>query len=276
MACLVTGGTGLVGNNVVRLLLERGNAVRVLVRPGADRRPFEGLDVERAEGDVCDAASVERACQGISTIVHSAGIVHFGWSGLERQRAVNVQGTRNVAEAARRAGARLVHVSSIDALGVARPDQPADEDSPRTGKIPCPYVLTKREGEEVVRSATAAGLDAVIVNPGFMLGPWDWKPSSGRMLLEVAQRFTPVAPTGGLSVCDVRDVAAAIVTAGERAPGGRQYILAGENLTYLAIWCLFAEVSGGQKPWFRAGPLMRWAPAGSATCGAGSRATNRT
>jgi dihydroflavonol-4-reductase len=101
-------------------------------------------------------------------------------------------------------------------------------------------------------------LDAVIVNPGFMLGPWDWKPSSGRMLLEVATRFTPLAPTGGLTSCDVRDVVDGLLAACEKAPTGRQYILAGENLTYQQIWNLFAEVSGGSKPWFRAGPLLRF------------------
>ena len=258
MTYLVTGATGLVGNNVVRRLLERGRAVRVLVRRDSDPRPLEGLDVERVFGDVRDAESVRQACRGVATVIHSAAIVHFGWTGLAAQREVNVQGTEHVAAAAREAHARLLHVSSVDALGVGHRDAPADEDSPREGKIPCTYVVTKREAETVVRGYIARGLDAVIVNPGFMLGPWDWKPSSGRMLLEVATRFTPLAPTGGLTSCDVRDVTDALLTACEKAPPGRQYILAGENLTYQQIWCLFAEVSGGSKPWFRAGPLMRF------------------
>lgn len=255
---LVTGATGLVGNNVVRRLLERGQAVRVLVRRDSDPRPLEGLNVERAWGDVRDAEAVRQACRGVATVVHSAAIVHFGWTGLALQREVNVQGTQHVAAAALEAQARLLHVSSVDALGVGRRDAPADEDSPREGKIPCTYVVTKQEAEAVVRSYIDRGLDAVIVNPGFMLGPWDWKPSSGRMLLEVATRFTPLAPTGGLTSCDVRDVADGLLAACEKAPTGRQYILAGENLTYQQIWCLFAEISGGSKPWFRAGPLMRF------------------
>ena len=258
MTFLVTGATGLVGNNVVRPLLERGQAVRVLVRRESDPRPLQGLDVERVWGDVRDAAAVRQACQGVSVVVHSAAIVHFGWTGLELQRAVNVQGTEHVAAAALEAGARMLHVSSIDALGVGSRDAPADEDSPREGKIPCTYIVTKREAEAVVRGYIKRGLDAVIVNPGFMLGPWDWKPSSGRMLLEVATRFTPLAPTGGLTSCDVRDVVDGLLAACEKAPAGRQFILAGENLTYQQIWCLFAEVSGGRKPWFRAGPLMRF------------------
>ena len=119
---------------------------------------------------------------------------------MEQDRAVNVQGTQNVAAAALEAGARMLHVSSVDALGVGHRDAPADEDSSREGKIPCTYVVTKREAEAVVRSYIDRGLDAVIVNPGFMLGPWDWKPSSGRMLLEVATRFTPLGADRGIDL----------------------------------------------------------------------------
>ncbi len=258
MTYLITGATGLVGNNVVRRLLERGQSVRVLVRRDSDPRPLEGLDVERCYGDVRDAEAVHQACRGVSTVVHSAAIVHFGWTGLELQRAVNVQGTEHVAAAALEAGARMLHVSSVNALGLGSRSAPADEDTPRRGNVPCTYVVTKQEAEAVVRSYLERGLDAVTVNPGFMLGPWDWKPSSGRMLLEVATRFTPLAPTGGLTSCDVRDVVDGLLAACAKGPTGRQYILAGENLTYQQIWNLFAEVSGGGKPWFRAGPLMRY------------------
>ncbi|NLF73492.1 MAG: NAD-dependent epimerase/dehydratase family protein [Candidatus Anammoximicrobium sp.] len=257
MTFLVTGATGLVGNNVVRRLLERGQAVRVLVRRESDFRPLQGLEVERVWGDVRDADSVRQACRGVSAVVHAAAVVRFGWTGLEQDRAVNVRGTEHVAAAALEASARLVHVSSVDALGVGHRDAPADEDSLREGKVPCTYIVTKREAEAAVRRSVDRGLDAVIVNPGFMLGPWDWKPSSGRMLLEVARRFTPLAPTGGVTSCDVRDVVDGLLAACEKAPAGRQYILGGENLTYQQLWCLFAEVSGGSKPWFRAGPLMR-------------------
>ena len=257
MTFLVTGATGLVGNNTVRQLLDRGCAVRVLIRRDSDPRPLQGLDVERLYGDVRDAEAVRQACQGVSTVVHSAAIVHFGWTGLEQQRAVNVQGTQHVAEAALQAGARMLHVSSVDALGLGRRDQPADEDTPRHDVVPCGYALTKQEAEQVVQQHVNQGLDAVIVNPGFMLGPWDWKPSSGRMLLAVACHFTPLAPTGGGTICDVRDVADGVLAAWDRGRCGRSYILGGENLTYQELWRLMAEVTGGKPPWFRAGPLMR-------------------
>ena len=253
---LVTGATGLLGNNVVRRLLDRGRAVRVLVRETSDPRALEGLDVETVQGDVCDAKSVERACAGVVCVIHSAGYVQIGRSHLDRHRQVNVEGTRHVAESARRVGARLIHVSSADALGVDPSGAPADEETPLSDSLPVPYVLTKREAEQVVLDEVAKGLDAVIVNPALMLGPWDWKPSSGRMLLAVARGTTFLAPRGNCSFCDVRDVADGILSGVERGRTGQRYILAGTTLLYLDAWRMFAEVTGGRRPLCRAGPLM--------------------
>jgi dihydroflavonol-4-reductase len=258
MKTLVTGATGLVGNNVVRLLVDLNQSVRVVVRAGSDPRPLDRLEVEIVEGDIRDESAVQRACAGVDRIVHAAAHVHIGWSGLEQQRAINVTGTRIVAEAARTSGARLLYVSSVDALGLCEPPQAADESTPRCGKTPCPYVLTKREAEEALRAVMDRGLEAVIVNPGFMIGPWDWKPSSGRMLLEVGKRYAPLAPTGGCSICDVRDVAAGIVAAMERGKTGQNYILAGQNLPFLDIWRLFSHIAGNRAPFGRLGPVLRF------------------
>ena len=110
---LVTGATGLVGNNVVRMLLGRGEAVRVLAREGCDPRPLAGLPVEVALGDVRNCESVRGACRGVTRVVHAAGHVHIGWTGLALQRAINVEGTRHVAAAAHEAGARMVDRKSV-------------------------------------------------------------------------------------------------------------------------------------------------------------------
>jgi dihydroflavonol-4-reductase len=252
MTILVTGATGLVGSNVVRLLLEQGESVRVFVREQCDPRPMEGLDVAITYGDVRDSEAVRQAVAGVTCVIHSAAQVHVGWTGLESQRAINVEGTRHVAAAALDAGAKMVHVSSVDALGIGSPDRPADEDSPPEGKVSCGYVITKRESEIALLEHVKRGLNASIVNPGFMLGPWDWKPSSGRMLLQVARRFTPVAPRGGCSICDVRDVAAGIIAAAERGKPGRRYILGGDNLTYFEFWNLISRVTGARPPMIRA------------------------
>ena len=248
MITLVTGATGLVGNNVVRLLLDRGRAVRVLGRNGSDSRPLSGLDVERSTGDICDAESLRRACRGVSCVVHAAARVHIGWSGLQEQREVNVEGTRNVALAARESGARLVHVSTVDTVGRGNRACPADEDTPPGRHLDCPYVVTKREAEQVVLGLVPDGLNAVVVNPAFMIGPWDWKPSSGRMLLAVGRGRGLAAPPGGNDFCDVRDVAAGILAAAERGTAGRRYILGGEPMSYYEAWSLFAEITGRRRP----------------------------
>jgi nucleoside-diphosphate-sugar epimerase len=257
MKYLVTGATGLLGNNIVRELLARGQAARVLSRPTSDPRPLAGLDVERASGDVCDAASVLAAASGIDVVIHCAGHVQIGWAEPEKHEAINVGGTRNVAAAALAAGARLVHVSSVNALGLGSLKEPPGEDNPLPGIVECHYAVTKRRGDEVVLEAVARGLQAAIIHPGFMLGPWDWKPSSGRMLLEVA-RFVPLAPTGAHSMCDARDVAAGAIAAAAVNQPGRRFILAGQNVTYFESWKLMARLTGGRGPLFPAGPINRW------------------
>ncbi len=145
MTTLVTGATGLVGNNVVRLLVERGEKVRVLIRQESLPAALEGLQVEVVRGDVCDPASLEPAFQGVDRVIHAAAHVHIGWRRGELQREVNVEGTRNVAAAALKAGARMVHVSSIDALGIGSLETPVDENTLVNGELACPYVVTKRE-----------------------------------------------------------------------------------------------------------------------------------
>lgn len=256
MKYLVTGVTGLLGNNIVRALLAAGEAVRVLVRGTSDPRPLEGLDVERALGDVRDAAAVAAACAGVQAVIHSAGHVHIGWTQLREHLDINVEGTRHVAQAARAAGAKLVHVSSVNALGLGPLLRPTEEDSAMPGIVECPYVVTKREAERVVLAEVDRGLDGLIVNPGFMLGPWDWKPSSGKMLLQVT-KFAPLAPLGAASFCDVRDVAAGAITAATRGTKGRRYILAGHNLGYWAAWKQMAALVGKRGPVLPMGPLFR-------------------
>jgi dihydroflavonol-4-reductase len=255
MLTLVTGATGLVGNNVVRALVDRGQSVRVLARASSNPKPLAEMPVEVVHGDVTDAESVNCAMDGVTHVVHAAANLHIGWHKLREQRAVNVEGTRNVAEAAMRAGARMVHVSTIDALGVGNWDPPADENTPTGCEVLSSYVVTKREAEQVIRERVARGLDAVIVNPGFMLGPWDWKPSSGRVLLDVAHGWVIIAPPGTNSYCDVRDVAVGILAALDRGRTGERYILAGQTLSYMEALTIFARLTSRHPPFRIARPF---------------------
>jgi dihydroflavonol-4-reductase len=256
MKYLVTGGTGLLGNNVVRLLLQQGEQVRVLARARNDSRPLAGLDVDFAHGDVRDAAAVARAIEGMDAVVHCAGYVHIGWTHEADHREVNVGGTENVATAAREQRVRMVHVSSVNALGLGSLQNPADEESALPGIIPCPYVTTKREAEQRVQAEVERGLSAVIVHPSYMLGPWDWKPTSGQMLLECA-KMAPFPPIGACSLADARDVAAGILAAARSSYVARKFILGGHNLTYRELFQRFADLGGAIGPIFPAGPVVR-------------------
>jgi dihydroflavonol-4-reductase len=257
---LITGATGLLGNNLLRLLGDHQRAARVLVRPTSDLRSLEGLDVEIHRGELTDAAAIRQAVDGVRYVIHAAADLHIGWRNWQRQRTANVLGTQVIATACREADCRLIHVSTVDTLPAApHREAPVDETTVGPAKVPCTYVVTKREAEQVVQQEKEKGLDAVTVHPGFMLGPWDWKPSSGRMLLGVARGQSPAAPTGGLSGCDARDVATAILACCSPATPSRRYILAGENMTFLEAWRLFAQIAGTRPPRFRMGPLVRWA-----------------
>ena len=161
-----------------------------------------------SHGDIRDPIAVNTAVGQTDRVVHCAAQVQIGWQGLELQRAINVEGTRNVADAALKNHVRMVHVSSIDTFGAGSPDHPSMNTPRPPARFPAPTWSPMRSRANRARSR-AQGLDAVIVNPGFMLGPWDWKPSSGRILLKVANGWALVVLPGTNSYCDVRDVAAA-------------------------------------------------------------------
>jgi len=251
MKVLVTGGTGLLGNNVVRFLVQRGDDVRCLVRKGHDKRPFEGLQVKLVEADLnesADATSFNAAIDGVDAVVHAAGVVHIGWTRKELAHRVNVVGTQAIAAAARHNGARMVYVSTVNTLGLPEPGNTCDETSkPSEKRVRCTYIESKIAAEAAVLDEVQQGLDVCIVHPGYMLGPWDWKPSSGRMLLTVGKLWTPISPRGGCSVCDVRDVAESVARTLEPTPSSR-YILAGENISYHDLWVMMAKEAGSKPP----------------------------
>lgn len=257
----VTGGTGLLGNCIIRELCARQIPCRVLCRQGTPRTALEGLEIEIIEGDLHDTRTLEAAARGCQAVVHSAAMIHIGWQQLEESRQVNVAGTQNVIDACIASGVRLIHISTVDTLPAAVDlTRPIDETG--TGGLPkvaCSYVISKTESEQAVRRAIQeVDLDAVIVHPGFMLGPFDWKPSSGRMFLEVTRAPVVAAPPGGCSVCDARDVAAATVNALELGRVGDSYILAGENLSYRDLWTQMLRVAGRRRRVFPLGGGVQW------------------
>lgn len=241
----VTGGTGLVGNNLVRSLLARGGQVAVLARR-PPRPEFAGLNVRVVPGDLDDNAALRACFEGAEVVVHAAAKVEIRRGDRDEFIRVNVDGTRRVLDCLP-SGARLVHISTVDALGLRTRTHPADEDTaPSPDEEGVPYVDTKRAADQLVRDS---GTDWRIVYPTYMLGPWDWRPSSGKMIMEIAAGKGFAAPPGGNNFVDVRDVVDAMIVAAERPTGGR-WILGNENLTYAEAWAQMARHTGGRPPAF--------------------------
>ena len=209
MRVLISGANGLLGNNLARTALKRGLQVASVSRSDPKNRAFEGLDIDVYQGDLAERESLSQVFENrFDVIIHCAADIHIGWKFIEKSMRVNRDGTQVLLEEARRHRIKFIHVSTVNTLAVGSKDRIIDEDSPGDGRIPCNYVLTKMAAERKVIDAAADGQDVVIVHPGFMLGPWDWKPSSGRMI-QALQGFAPLSPSGGCSVCDPRDVAEA-------------------------------------------------------------------
>jgi len=245
---LVTGGTGLLGNNVIRQALSRGFEVASLCRSDRNSQPFAGLNVAVHSVDLTRAKDLSQVFESpFDAVVHCAAHIQIGWSRLEEGLRVNRDGTQRLLAEAAKHRVRFIHISTVNTLAVGTQENPADEQTIGDGQIPCTYVVTKRAAEELAVESAKSGQDVVIVHPGFMLGPWDWKPSSGRMI-QGLQGFAPLAPSGGCSVCDPRDVADAILQAIQRGTPGRHYILGGENLTYLELWQRIANELGKRGP----------------------------
>lgn len=240
---LITGATGLLGNNVVRRALQGGLDAAALVRPESSQRPFEGLAMPRIAVDLARDDLGKMLGQG-DIVVHCAARVAIGSRDLDGFRADNVVPTARLAAACREAGARLVHVSTVDTLVWGTAELPGDETPGAAEPVPTAYSISKREAEAALLAEVDRGLDAVIVHPAYMLGPWDWKPSSGRMMLEVAKTPLAVAPPGGNDFCHVEDVADGVIAAALRPSAGGRYILGGEALTYAAAFRLMREIAG--------------------------------
>jgi dihydroflavonol-4-reductase len=146
----------------------------------------------------------------------------------------------------------MVLVSTVDTLAAATEHTVVDEKQTDPIKLECAYILSKREAEQVLLNEVESGLDGLIVNPGFLIGPWDTKPSSGKMMLMLwKQPILLYAPGGGCSAVDVRDVTDGIINAIKLGKRGERYILAGQNLTYLELWKMMAKVMGKRPPRIR-------------------------
>jgi dihydroflavonol-4-reductase len=246
---LVTGAAGLVGSHVARLLCERGDEVRVLVRDRTRDDNLRDLDVRPVRGDVLDRRALGRAMRGVEHVFHVAGATSMRM-GRRELFAINAQGTRNVMAAARRAGVgRVVHTSSVAAIGPARRGMTADEAQPFSGGgLDVPYVHAKREAEMEALRAGAAGLDVVVVCPAHVFGRGDVYRSSTDIVRRFLRREIPAYVDGALNVVDVEDVAHGHLLAFERGRSGERYVLGNRNFTLDRLFADLGRLSGVEPP----------------------------
>ena len=274
---LVTGGTGFVGSHIVRALLERGEAVRCLVRSTSRRDNLEGLPVEFHVGDLADADSLQGALDGVSTLYHCAADYRLFAPDPQELYRHNVEGTDHLFHAAAEVGVqRVVYTSSVGALGLLPDGQSADETAPITlDRVIGHYKRSKFLAERAAEAWAAKGLPVVIVNPSTPIGERDIKPTpTGQIIVDFLNRKIPAYVDTGLNLIDVHDVAQGHLSAAARGRTGEKYILGHRNLTLKQILDLLANLTGLPAPKVR---LPHWIPLTAAAIDTGlARLLRRT
>ncbi len=246
---LITGATGFIGSHVTRLLVARGDEVRLAVRPGAPRAALQGLDLEQVRADVCDRRSIRRAMRDVDRVFHVAGTTSLALA-REQAFAVNVEGTRIVLEEALRAEVeRVVYTSSVAAIGPSSLGRTADESNVwDAGRHGIAYVDSKHEAEVTAMRLVARGLPLVIVNPATVLGRGDPGPSSTALVRRFMRRQIAAYVEGTLNIVGVDDVARGHILADERGRVGERYILGNRNFTLTRLFADLGRLSGVEPP----------------------------
>ncbi len=260
---VVTGATGYIGGVLVRALAERGDPVRAVFHERSGI--FEEPGVEWVGGDVLDRDSLVAAFRGADVVYHLAALVSIDPRMADAMRSTNVVGTRNVVEAALQCGVRrLIHFSSIRAFNQFPLDEVLDETRDGSGGLCRPaYDRSKAHGEDEIRRGVHRGLDAVILNPTGVIGPYDGGPTDvGRFFVDLHRRQVPTLIAGGFDCVDVRDGAAAALAAETRGGRGENYILSGRWRSVRELASLAEAVTGVRSPGFVCpiGVARIWAP----------------
>lgn len=232
MKCFVTGASGFIGANLVHELVARGHSVKALVRHNSDLRGTAGIDFERVTGDVQDRALLEKEMHGCDWCFHVAASYHLWLRDYKPMYAANVEGTRNVIEAAASAGcSRIVYTSTVGCIGLPQEKNgeviPTDEATPVSAtQMSNHYKLSKWQAEEVARGLAKKNLPVVIVNPSAPVGPRDVKPTpTGQVIVDFLNRKMPAYLDTGLNWVHVRDVAVGHILAAQKGRIGERYIL---------------------------------------------------
>jgi dihydroflavonol-4-reductase len=251
MTSLVTGASGFVGSHVARTLVDRGEKVRVLVRPQSNLIALEGVPVEKVNGDLRDPKSLGPAVEGADRVFHVAADYRLGVAHPQEIYDSNVTGTRNLLEASSRAGVRRIIVtSSVATIAVDRGDTlPNEATVARLEEMIGHYKRSKFLAEKAALQAAQEGMPVVVVNPTTPVGPGDWKPTpTGRIIVDFLNGRIPAYVETGLNWVPVEDVALGHWIAAERGQVGERYILGGRNMLLKEVLDILARISGRPSP----------------------------
>ncbi len=254
MKTLVTGANGFIGSAIVRRLLEEGDEIRVLVRPGSDISNLEGLKVEIFPGDLRDPLSLRGALRGCRRLFHVAALYSLWLKDPSEIYESNVNGTRNLMESALEEGVdRVVYTSTVGAVGIPEGGGPGNEDTPLSlEEVVGNYKRSKFLAEKEVKNLIQKGLPAVIVNPSAPVGPRDVKPTpTGKIILDFLQGKMWGYMDVGLNLVDVDDVANGHLLASEKGKIGERYILGNRNIMLREFFEILAHLCGGRTPWLK-------------------------
>ncbi|MBN1953249.1 MAG: NAD-dependent epimerase/dehydratase family protein [Bacteroidales bacterium] len=251
MKILLTGADGFLGTNITRELLGRGYKVRAFIQPGRPTELLNDLDIGKFEGDILNEEDIFQALEGCDALIHAAANTSIWPSRSEIVKKVNVEGTRNVVNAALKAGIkRMVYIGTANTFGFGDEQDPGHEGKPySSARYKMEYQDSKYKAHLVVMEAVKnQGLPCIVVNPTFMFGPYDSKPSSGAMIVGVYRGKVPGYTLGGRNFIKVKDAAVGVANALTKGEIGECYILGNVNLTYKEIFEKIARVTGVKAP----------------------------
>lgn len=251
MRVLVLGAAGFLGSNLVRALLDQGDEVRALLRPGNQGSTLKGLPLERVSGDLRDAHSLVRACDGIRIVYHTAGYYPTATVPVETAVHHALTETRNVLNAAKQTGVqRVIFTSTLTTIGFPKESGTlATEACPFATRFSTnPYLMSKAAMENAMLEAAKNGMPIVVVNPTACYGPYDSKPTSGAQIVMIAKRLMPAYVQAPVNAIDVRDVADGMIRAATRGRIGERYILGHWNTTQKELGETMARVVGVAAP----------------------------
>ncbi len=253
MTTLVTGATGFLGSHVARQLVARGDTVRVLVRASSSNRAISDLSLEYVTGDLRDAASLDRAMNGVQRVFHVAGDYRLWARHSKDIYESNVGGTKNVLAAAKRAGVRqLIYTSTVATIAVERPELPNEFTEAKLEEMIGHYKRSKWMAEQEVLKAAEEGLPVIVVMPTTPVGPWDWKPTpTGKIILDFLNGRMPGYVETGLNFVGVEECAAGHLLVSEKGKVGERYLLGAENLTLKEVLDTLAKITGLPAPWMK-------------------------